>query len=51
LTGARTNVIAYRGKRALDLAGAGAACIVFGPVLAVIMLAIWLEDRGSPFFA
>jgi lipopolysaccharide/colanic/teichoic acid biosynthesis glycosyltransferase len=41
----------YRGKRALDLAGAGVACIVFAPALAVIAMAIWLDDRGSPLFA
>jgi len=29
---------------------AASACIVFAPAVAVIMLAIWLEDRGSPFF-
>jgi lipopolysaccharide/colanic/teichoic acid biosynthesis glycosyltransferase len=45
------DLIVYRGKRTFDLAGAGAACIVSAPVLAVIALAIWLEDRGSPFFA
>jgi undecaprenyl phosphate N,N'-diacetylbacillosamine 1-phosphate transferase len=41
----------YRGKRVLDVTLAVAACIVFAPVIVVIMLAIWLEDRGSPFFA
>lgn len=41
---------AYRGKRVLDITFAVTACIVFAPVIAVIMLAIWLEDRGSPFF-
>jgi undecaprenyl phosphate N,N'-diacetylbacillosamine 1-phosphate transferase len=40
----------YRGKRALDVTLAAAACIAFAPVVAVITLAIWLEDRGSPFF-
>jgi undecaprenyl phosphate N,N'-diacetylbacillosamine 1-phosphate transferase len=34
----------------MDIALAAAACIVFAPVVAVIMLAIWLEDRDSPFF-
>jgi undecaprenyl phosphate N,N'-diacetylbacillosamine 1-phosphate transferase len=41
----------YRGKRALDLVGAGAACIVFAPFSFAIALAIWVDDRGSPFFA
>ena len=41
----------YRGKRALDVTFAVAACVAFAPVVVVIMLAIWLEDRGSPFFA
>lgn len=44
-----TNV-EYRGKRAMDIAFAAAACVVFAPVLALITAAIWLEDRGSPFF-
>jgi undecaprenyl phosphate N,N'-diacetylbacillosamine 1-phosphate transferase len=42
--------IAYRGQRSLDLAGAGIACLVFAPLAVVITLAIWIEDRGSPFF-
>lgn len=41
---------AYQGKRAVDLAFALLACIGFAPVVAVIALAIWLEDRHSPFF-
>jgi undecaprenyl phosphate N,N'-diacetylbacillosamine 1-phosphate transferase len=41
---------AYCGKRALDLTLAVSACIVFAPVIVVILFAIWLEDRGSPFF-
>lgn len=40
----------YRGKRTLDLAFAGIACFVFAPAAAMIALAIWLDDRGSPFF-
>jgi lipopolysaccharide/colanic/teichoic acid biosynthesis glycosyltransferase len=44
------NVRSYRGKRALDLAFAGAACLIFAPVVAGITLAVWLEDRESPFF-
>jgi undecaprenyl phosphate N,N'-diacetylbacillosamine 1-phosphate transferase len=42
--------VTYPGKRTLDLALAGVASIVFAPVVAVIALAIWLDDRGSPFF-
>jgi lipopolysaccharide/colanic/teichoic acid biosynthesis glycosyltransferase len=41
---------AYRGKRVLDVTLAASACIAFSPVIMVIMLAIWLDDRGSPFF-
>jgi lipopolysaccharide/colanic/teichoic acid biosynthesis glycosyltransferase len=41
---------AYLGKRVLDLALAAVACMMFAPVVAVIAFAIWLEDRGSPFF-
>ena len=41
---------AYRGKRIVDIALAAAACILFAPVVGVITLAIWLDDRGSPFF-
>jgi lipopolysaccharide/colanic/teichoic acid biosynthesis glycosyltransferase len=40
----------YRGKRVLDVALAVSACILFAPIVAVIAVAIWLEDRGSPFF-
>jgi lipopolysaccharide/colanic/teichoic acid biosynthesis glycosyltransferase len=47
----RVDATGYRGKRVLDLAGAGTACMVFAPLSAVIVLAIWLEDRGSPFFS
>lgn len=41
----------YAGKRALDLAVAGTACLVFAPVVVGVTLAVWLEDRGSPFFS
>jgi undecaprenyl phosphate N,N'-diacetylbacillosamine 1-phosphate transferase len=41
---------AYTGKRAMDIAFAATACIVFAPVVAVIGVAIWLDDRGSTFF-
>ncbi len=34
----------------MDLAFAASAGLVFAPVLAVIAAAIWIEDRGSPFF-
>lgn len=40
----------YAGKRALDVVLAMGACIAFAPVITVIILAIWLDDRGSPFF-
>ncbi|GFE90068.1 sugar transferase [Steroidobacter agaridevorans] len=43
-------MIAYQGKRAVDLAFALLACIGFAPVVAVVALAIWLEDSHSPFF-
>ena len=41
---------AYCGKRALDVAGAAAACVVFAPVAAAVTLATWLEDGGPPLF-
>lgn len=41
---------AYRGKRVLDVTLAASACFVFAPAIALITCAIWLEDRGSPFF-
>lgn len=41
---------AYCGKRVLDVTLAASACIVFAPVTVVVMLAIWLDDHGSPFF-
>lgn len=41
---------AYAGKRAMDIALAASACLVFAPAVAVIGVAICLEDRGSPFF-
>jgi undecaprenyl phosphate N,N'-diacetylbacillosamine 1-phosphate transferase len=41
---------AYRGKRILDVCLAASACIAFAPLVAVIAVAIWLEDGGSPFF-
>jgi undecaprenyl phosphate N,N'-diacetylbacillosamine 1-phosphate transferase len=40
----------YRGKRAFDLIGAGAACVLFAPPSAVVALATWLDDRGPPLF-
>lgn len=48
---ARTRVRPYRGKRAVDLVFAATACCVFAPIVAGLALAVWLEDRGSPFFA
>jgi len=41
---------AYPGKRAFDLMGAGAACLVFAPLAAAIALATVIEDGGPAFF-
>ena len=38
------------GKRAIDIAIAAAALIVLLPILPLIALAIWLEDRGPVFY-
>jgi lipopolysaccharide/colanic/teichoic acid biosynthesis glycosyltransferase len=40
----------YRGKRALDVLAAGAACAIFAPAAAAVTMATWLEDGGPPFF-
>lgn len=40
----------YRGKRVVDLAFAGAASMVFAPVVAGIAVAVWLDDGGPTFF-
>ena len=48
--GVTVHTAAYPRKRAMDIAFAAAACVVFAPVVAVIGAAIWLEDGGSPFF-
>ncbi|MBM3739517.1 MAG: sugar transferase [Acidobacteria bacterium] len=37
-------------KRAIDFAAALAGLLVFSPLLAGVMLAIWLQDRRSPFY-
>jgi exopolysaccharide biosynthesis polyprenyl glycosylphosphotransferase len=37
-------------KRGFDLLVAGAAAIVFSPLMLAIALAIWLEDRGPIFY-
>jgi lipopolysaccharide/colanic/teichoic acid biosynthesis glycosyltransferase len=39
-----------RGKRALDLAGAGIGILVVSPLLAAIALSVWLNDRGPVLF-
>jgi len=39
-----------RGRRAGDLAGALAGLAVFGPVMAVIAVAIWIDDGGPVLF-
>jgi len=40
----------YSGKRTLDLAVAGTACLLFAPLAAGVTAAAWLEDRGPPIF-
>jgi lipopolysaccharide/colanic/teichoic acid biosynthesis glycosyltransferase len=40
----------YPGKRAFDVAVAGAACLAFAPLAAGIAVASWLEDGGSALF-
>jgi undecaprenyl phosphate N,N'-diacetylbacillosamine 1-phosphate transferase len=40
----------YGGKRALDLALAVTACLLFAPLVAGIAILVWLEDRNSPWF-
>jgi len=40
----------YPGKRTLDLAVAGTACLLFAPLAAGVSVASWLEDRGPPIF-
>jgi Undecaprenyl-phosphate glucose phosphotransferase len=37
-------------KRGFDLFVAGAAAVVFSPLMLLIALAIWLEDRGPIFY-
>lgn len=37
-------------KRAMDLAIAGSATVALAPLLLVVALMIWLEDRGPVFF-
>lgn len=37
-------------KRTLDIAGAIAALVALSPLLAVIALLVWLEDRGPVFY-
>jgi exopolysaccharide biosynthesis polyprenyl glycosylphosphotransferase len=37
-------------KRAFDLAVASTALLLFSPVMLVVALAIWLEDRGAIFY-
>jgi lipopolysaccharide/colanic/teichoic acid biosynthesis glycosyltransferase len=48
--GANVRRVDYRSKRAMDIALAAFACAAFAPLGAVITLAIWLDDRGAPFF-
>ena len=37
-------------KRAFDLAVAGAALVLLSPVMLIVAIAIWLEDRGPVFY-
>ena len=37
-------------KRAMDILAASAGLLLFSPLLLVVMLAIWLRDRQSPFY-
>ena len=37
-------------KRALDILAASAGLLLFSPLLLAVMLAIWLQDRQSPFY-
>jgi exopolysaccharide biosynthesis polyprenyl glycosylphosphotransferase len=37
-------------KRAFDILVGGAALLLLSPLLAIIALAIWLEDRGTVFY-
>jgi lipopolysaccharide/colanic/teichoic acid biosynthesis glycosyltransferase len=41
----------YPGKRAFDLAVAGAACMVFAPVVAGVAIAVLLDDAGPLMFS
>jgi putative colanic acid biosysnthesis UDP-glucose lipid carrier transferase len=43
-------VIASRRKRAFDVTAAGAALLLFLPLLLLIAVAIWLDDRGPILF-
>jgi lipopolysaccharide/colanic/teichoic acid biosynthesis glycosyltransferase len=37
-------------KRAVDLSAAALGFLLLAPVLAAIAIAVWLEDRGSPWY-
>ena len=37
-------------KRTLDLTAALVGLVVTSPILLTVMLAIWLDDRASPFY-
>lgn len=41
----------YTGKRAFDVAVAGAACLAFAPLAAGVAIASWLEDGGPALFS
>lgn len=41
----------YRGlKRAMDICGALVGCVVFGPIMLIGMLLVWIEDGGPVIF-
>lgn len=37
-------------KRAFDILAASAGLVVFSPLLLAVMIAIWIQDRQSPFY-
>ena len=39
-----------RVNRILDVVVSGLGLVVFSRVLLVVMAALWLQDRGSPFY-
>ena len=37
-------------KRAFDIVASGLGLLAFSPILLGVMLAIWLQDKQSPFY-